>query len=52
MRRFFSLPLGWLALGPSFMVFGLLATGPQSLPAAPADALADYVQRADDSFTW
>jgi PhoPQ-activated pathogenicity-related protein len=30
----------------------LLATGLQSLAAAPADALAEYVQRADDSFTW
>jgi PhoPQ-activated pathogenicity-related protein len=52
MRRFFSFPPGCPALVPTLLVFGLLATGPQSLAAAPADALADYVQRADDSFTW
>lgn len=34
------------------MVFGGLACGSQSFSAAPADALADYVQQPDDSFTW
>jgi PhoPQ-activated pathogenicity-related protein len=52
MRRFFSLPLGWRTLVLTPLVFGWLANRSQGLSAAPADALAEYVQRADDSFAW
>ncbi len=52
MQRCFSSPLGWWALVPAFGVVCLLAGRSEGLSAAPADALADYVQRPDDSFAW
>ncbi|MGD0258427.1 MAG: PhoPQ-activated protein PqaA family protein [Verrucomicrobiota bacterium] len=52
MRRCFSFPLSFPALVPILVVSGWLAPRPEGLCAAPADALAEYVQHADDSFTW
>jgi PhoPQ-activated pathogenicity-related protein len=52
MRRLLSFPLRCQALAPTAIFFAFLTSGSQSLSAAPADALAEYVQRPDDSFTW
>ena len=52
MRCLFSFPPRCRALVPAVLVFGLLLAGHRGLCAAPADALAEYVQQPDAVFTW